>query len=36
MSGLVTHKFTPHECAEAYALLDAGRSDTMGVIFDWQ
>ncbi|WP_020579171.1 zinc-dependent alcohol dehydrogenase [Actinopolymorpha alba] len=36
MNGLVTHKFTPHECTEAYALLDADRTGTMGVIFDWQ
>lgn len=36
MSGLVTHKFTPRDGAEAYALLDADRSATMGVIFDWQ
>jgi 2-desacetyl-2-hydroxyethyl bacteriochlorophyllide A dehydrogenase len=36
MSGLVTHKFTPSDCAEAYALLDIERSATMGVVFDWQ
>jgi 2-desacetyl-2-hydroxyethyl bacteriochlorophyllide A dehydrogenase len=35
MSGLITHKFTPRECAEAYQLLGADRSATMGVIFDW-
>ncbi len=36
MSELVTHTFTPGDCAEAYALLDTDRSATMGVIFDWR
>ncbi len=36
MSGLVTHRFAPADCAEAYATLDADRSTTMGVIFDWR
>ncbi|MEQ7123725.1 zinc-binding dehydrogenase [Actinopolymorpha sp. B11F2] len=36
MATLVTHRFTPLDCADAYALLDADRSATMGVIFDWR
>jgi threonine dehydrogenase-like Zn-dependent dehydrogenase len=36
MGGLVTHRFAPHDCAEAYELLQADRAATMGVIFDWR
>ena len=36
MSDLVTHTFTPPDCAEAYALIDSDRSNTMGVLFDWK
>lgn len=33
--GLVTHRFQPSECAEAYELATTNRSRTMGILFDW-
>jgi 2-desacetyl-2-hydroxyethyl bacteriochlorophyllide A dehydrogenase len=33
--GLVTHRFSPSECAEAYELAATNRSRTMGILFDW-
>ena len=33
--GLVTHRFQPSECAEAYELAVTSRSRTMGILFDW-
>jgi threonine dehydrogenase-like Zn-dependent dehydrogenase len=36
MGGLVTQRFAPRDCAEAYDLLDAERAATMGVLFDWR
>lgn len=33
--GLVTHRFQPSQCAEAYELAATSRSRTMGILFDW-
>lgn len=33
--GLVTHRFQPSQCAEAYELAVTNRSRTMGILFDW-
>jgi 2-desacetyl-2-hydroxyethyl bacteriochlorophyllide A dehydrogenase len=33
--GLITHRFQPSECAEAYELAVTSRSRTMGILFDW-
>ena len=33
--GLVTHRFQPSDCAQAYELAVTGRSRTMGILFDW-
>lgn len=33
--GLITHRFLPSECAEAYELASTNRSRTMGILFDW-
>jgi 2-desacetyl-2-hydroxyethyl bacteriochlorophyllide A dehydrogenase len=35
MSGLVTHRFAPHDCADAYELLQSDRASTMGMMYDW-
>ena len=35
VSDLVTHRFAPTEAAEAYALLQGNRGETMGVVFRW-
>ncbi len=34
-SGLITHEFTPEDCAEAYALASDNREDAVGILFDW-
>jgi 2-desacetyl-2-hydroxyethyl bacteriochlorophyllide A dehydrogenase len=33
--GLVTHRFQPSQCAEAYELAVTNRSRTMGILFEW-
>jgi 2-desacetyl-2-hydroxyethyl bacteriochlorophyllide A dehydrogenase len=33
--GLITHRFQPSECAEAYEMAVTNRSRTMGILFDW-
>lgn len=35
VDGLITHRFAPSACVEAYALPNQRRSDTMGILFDW-
>jgi 2-desacetyl-2-hydroxyethyl bacteriochlorophyllide A dehydrogenase len=35
VSDLVTHRFKPHQAAEAYAVLERQREKAMGVIFEW-
>ena len=35
VSDLISHRFAPAQAAEAYALLQERRGDTMGVIFEW-
>jgi len=35
VSDLISHRFSPTEAAEAYALLQERRGETMGVVFCW-
>lgn len=35
LSGLITHEFSPQDCAEAYALAEQQRGQAMGILFDW-
>ena len=35
LSGLISHEFSPADCAAAYALAEENRGETMGVLFDW-
>lgn len=35
VSDLITHRYAPHQAAEAYNMLMERRADAMGVIFDW-
>lgn len=35
LSGLITHRFSPADCREAYALVLQARQETMGILFDW-
>jgi len=35
LAGLTSHTFTPDRCADAYALANARRGETMGILFDW-
>ncbi len=35
LDGMVSHEFTPEQCAQAYALADHERAQTMGILFDW-
>ena len=35
LAGLITHEFSPEDCAQAYALAVENRDETMGVLFDW-
>jgi 2-desacetyl-2-hydroxyethyl bacteriochlorophyllide A dehydrogenase len=35
LGGLITHRFAPENCAEAYALASDRRDETMGILFDW-
>ena len=32
---LITHRFKPDQCAEAYAMLNTHRATAMGVMFEW-
>jgi 2-desacetyl-2-hydroxyethyl bacteriochlorophyllide A dehydrogenase len=33
--GLVSHRFKPEDCAEAYATANRERAKTMGIVFQW-
>jgi 2-desacetyl-2-hydroxyethyl bacteriochlorophyllide A dehydrogenase len=35
LGDLITHEFSPDQCAEAYMQADQHREETMGVLFDW-
>lgn len=35
VNDLVTHRFSPRDARQAYALLQTHRADAMGVVFDW-
>ena len=35
VGGLITHEFTPADCADAYALAVERRGEAMGILFDW-
>lgn len=35
LSGLITHEYSPEDCAKAYTLADQQRKNVMGVLFDW-
>ena len=35
LSGLITHEFSPADCAEAYRLADENRESVMGILYDW-
>jgi 2-desacetyl-2-hydroxyethyl bacteriochlorophyllide A dehydrogenase len=36
LDGLITHEFAPTDCAAAWALVNARRAATLGVVFNWQ
>jgi len=36
LSGLITHEFSPRDCALAYRLANEERESAMGILFDWQ
>lgn len=33
--GLITHRFTPEQCQQAYDLTETRRSGSIGILFDW-
>ena len=35
VDGLITHEFSPEDCAAAYELAVEHRQDTLGILFDW-
>jgi 2-desacetyl-2-hydroxyethyl bacteriochlorophyllide A dehydrogenase len=35
LSGLVTHQFSPEDCAQAYVLAEQKREQAMGILYDW-
>jgi 2-desacetyl-2-hydroxyethyl bacteriochlorophyllide A dehydrogenase len=36
LQGLISHRFGPEECAEAYETANRDRGATMGILFDWE
>ena len=36
LDGLITHRFAPEECREAYRVANEERPLTMGILFDWR
>ncbi len=36
LDGLITHRFLPSQCVEAYTLASTDRLRTLGVLFDWR
>jgi len=35
LAGLITHRFSPKNCADAYLVANRDRASTMGLLFDW-
>ena len=35
LSGLITHEFSPSDCARAYALASDNREQAVGILYDW-
>ncbi|MCP4299760.1 MAG: zinc-binding alcohol dehydrogenase [Gammaproteobacteria bacterium] len=35
LSGLITHEFSPEDCAKAYALADEQREQVTGILYEW-
>lgn len=35
LDGLITHEFTPADCAKAYDLAETDRGNAMGILYDW-
>ena len=35
LDGLITHEFTPVDCAKAYDLAETDRGNAMGILYDW-
>ena len=35
LAGLITHEFSPEDCAAAYAVADEQRESVMGILYDW-
>ena len=35
MGGMISHVFKPEECENAYQTANRNRSETMGILFDW-
>ena len=35
LDGLITHDFSPRDCAAAYALAGERRHEALGILFDW-
>lgn len=35
VAALITHRFSPLDAADAYAMLERDRSAALGVVFDW-
>jgi 2-desacetyl-2-hydroxyethyl bacteriochlorophyllide A dehydrogenase len=35
LSGLITHEFSPADCARAYALASDNREQAVGILYDW-
>jgi 2-desacetyl-2-hydroxyethyl bacteriochlorophyllide A dehydrogenase len=35
LAGLITHEFSPEQCAAAYTLAEQQREQAMGILFDW-
>ncbi len=36
LDGLITHEFSPAECAHAYALASENRHQAVGILYDWK
>jgi len=35
LDGLISHRFQPEQCTEAYETANRSRGETMGILFDW-
>ncbi len=36
LKGMISHRFRPEECSQAYETLVARRNETMGLLFEWE